>query len=160
NPDALISSGIGVVGLFGAVGAGIYLLLIPLIAPDLSFVEKSPLLALGFALITSASSVNTLTDSIFVATRNAKYTAFVDGIIGGVGKVTLAVVLTGAGTYGLFVASASGLVLASLASLIILYAVMHLRLDVRRPLETLKPLFRFAGANYIGNVFNMVPGLA
>lgn len=160
NPDRLISSGIALVGMCGMVGAIIYLLLLSFIAPDLGFVEKSPALAFGFALITATESVNTLTDSIFVATRNAKYTAFVDGIIGGAGKVILAFFFAGAGTYGLFVASASGFVLACIASLLLIYTVMHTRLDLRRPLKTLKPLFGFAGANYVGNVFNMIPGLA
>jgi hypothetical protein len=104
--------------------------------------------------------VNTLTDSIFVATRNAKYTTIVDGIIGGLGKNIVGVVLTGAGAYGLFVASASGFVLGSIASLVLIYSAMRIRLDLRQPLKTLKPLFGFAGANYVGNIFNMIPGLA
>ena len=160
NPAGLISSGMALVGTCGAIGAIIYLLILPLIAPNLGFVEKSPVLAFGFVLITATEAVNTLTDSIFVATRNAKYTAFVDGIIGGAGKVVLAFFFAGAGTYGLFLASASGFVLASIASLFLIYTVMHTRLDLRRPLKTLKPLFGFAGANYVGNVFNMIPGLA
>jgi O-antigen/teichoic acid export membrane protein len=160
NQDALISSGIGVVAVSGGVGAIIYLLLIPVVAPGLSFVEKSPALAVGFILISSASSLNTLTDAIFVALRRAKYTIFVDGLVGGFGKILSAVVLVGAGTYGLFVASAMGIVLASLASVILIYTVMRSRLDLKSPLKTLQPLFKFAGANYIGNVFNMVPGLA
>jgi O-antigen/teichoic acid export membrane protein len=159
NPDGMISSGMALVGTAGAVGAFIYLLLIPVIAPDLSFVMKSPMLVLGFVLITATQAVNTLTDTIFVATRNAKYTALVDGIIGGIGKVVCAFLLAGAGTYGLFAASASGFVLASIASLLLIYVIMQVRLDLRQPLRTLKPLLGFAGANYVGNVFNMIPGL-
>lgn len=160
NPDGLISSGLAVVAIFGAVGGLFYLLLIPLIAPKLTFVDHSFALALGFALITSSESVNTLTDSVFAATRNAKYSTIVDGIIGGLGKNIVALALAGAGAYGLFVASASGFVLGSIASLVVIYAVMGIRLELRQSLKTLKPLFGFAGANYVGNVFNMIPGLA
>ena len=103
--------------------------------------------------------VNTLTNSVFVASRRAKYSAFTDGIVGGIGKVIFAFVLAGAGTYGAFVASTMGVVLASVASLILIFTTMHSRLDLKRPLRTLKPLLKFSGANYIGNVFSMIPGL-
>ena len=160
NPHALVSSGLSVVAACGAVGALFYILLTPFIAPGLSFVEKSLTMTAGFVLITSTNAINTLTDSIFVAVRRAKYSAFVDGIVGGFGKVTFAFLLAGAGTYGAFVASTMGVVLAAAASLILIFTAMRTRLDLKHPLQTLKPLLKFSGANYIGNVFNMIPGLA
>ena len=159
NPHALISSSLTLVAACGAVGALLYILLTPYTAPGLSFVEKSPALTVGFALITSTNALNTLTDSVFVASRRAKYSAFTDGIVGGIGKIIFAFVLAGAGTYGAFVASTMGVVLASVASLILIFTTMHSRLDLKRPLRTLKPLLKFSGANYIGNVFSMIPGL-
>jgi O-antigen/teichoic acid export membrane protein len=159
NPHALISCSLTLVAACGAVGALLYILLTPFIAPKLSFVEKSPALTVGFALITSTNALNTLTDSVFVASRRAKYSTFTDGIVGGIGKVIFAFALAGAGTYGAFVASTMGVVLASVASLILIFTTMHSRLDLKRPLHTLKPLLKFSGANYIGNVFSMVPGL-
>lgn len=160
NPHALVSSSLSLVAICGGAGALFYILLTPFVAPGLSFVEESLMMTIGFALITSTNAVNTLTDSIFVAVRRAKYSAFVDGIVGGLGKVIFAFLLAGAGTYGVYVASTMGVVLAAIASLILIFVVMHARLDLRRPLETLKPLLKFSGANYIGNVFNMIPGLA
>jgi O-antigen/teichoic acid export membrane protein len=159
NRDGLISSGLAMVAVCGAVGALIYILLTPLVAHGLAFVEKNLTLTLTFALITSATSVNTLTDVIFIASRKAKYATIVDGVVGGFGKVGLTLALAGTGAYGLFLASAMGTVLAVVASLILIFTAMHARLDLRRPLETLKPLLRFSGANYVGNVFNMIPGL-
>jgi O-antigen/teichoic acid export membrane protein len=156
NRDALISSGLAVVAVIGALGGLLYILLTPLIAPRLAFVEKSPVLTIGFVLITSAAAVNTLTDVIFVASRKAKYTTFVDGVIGGLGKVALVSVLTGAGAYGVFLASAIGTVLAAAASLLLIMTAMHVRIDLRGPLKTLKPLLRFSGANYIGTVMNII----
>ena len=63
--DALISSALATVSVVGAVGALIYILLTPYIAPELSFVEKSPVLTVSFALLAAAMAVNTLTDSHF-----------------------------------------------------------------------------------------------
>jgi O-antigen/teichoic acid export membrane protein len=156
NRDALISSGLTAVAILGALGGLLYILLTPLIAPQLAFVERSPILLIGFALITSAAAVNTLTDVIFVASRKAKYTTVVDGVIGGAGKLALVAVLTGAGAYGLFLASAIGTVLAATSSIFLIITAMRVRLDLRAPLETLKPLLRFSGANYVGTVMNVL----
>ena len=159
NRDALISSGLAMVAAIGALGALLYILLTPLIAPGLAFVEKSPVLTIIFALITSATAVNTLTDNIFIASRKAKYTTLVDGVIGGLGKLALVSILAGAGAYGLFLASAIGTVLAAIASLLLILTAMRVRIDLRRPIETLKPLLRFSAANYIGNVINILTAL-
>lgn len=157
--DALVSSALAVVAACGAAIAVCYIVLTPLIAPRLAFVEKSPELTIGFALITAASALNFLTDSVFIASRRAKYTVLVDGIVGGLGKNILAVLLAGAGTYALFAASAMGIVFAAAASVIIIFAIMGCRPRLHQPLSALKPLLRFSTANYVGNVFNMLPTL-
>jgi O-antigen/teichoic acid export membrane protein len=160
NRDALISAGVALVAVAGAVGAIIYILLTPLIAPALAFVSKNLLLTLGFAGATGAIAVNTLTDNIFIALRKAKYTVLVDGVIGGCGKVALAFVVAGAGAYGLFLASSIALVLAATASLVLIFIVMRVRVDFRAPLRALKPLLRFSAANYVASIVNLLSGLA
>ncbi len=160
NRDALISSGIAAVAVAGALGAIIYILLTPLIAPALAFVGKNPLLIIGFVGATGALAVNSLTDNIFVALRKAKYTVLVDGVIGGFGKIPLAFVMAGAGAYGLFLASSIALVLASTASVLVIFIVMRVRVDLRAPLKALKPLLRFSAANYFASIVNLLTGLA
>lgn len=159
NRDALISSGIAMVATVGALGGVIYILLTPLVAPQLAFVGKSPMLIISFALIAAAFAVNTLTDNIFIALRNAKYTVFVDGVIGGFGKLGLTFIVAGAGAYGLFLASSLATALAAVASLLILLMVMKVRIDLSRPLDVLRPLLRFAGANYVADVITRAAGL-
>jgi O-antigen/teichoic acid export membrane protein len=159
NRDALISSGLALVAMAGAFGAIVYILLASLVAPQLEFVSKSPLLILGFAGATGALAVNTLTDNVFIALRKAKYTVFVDGVVGGFGKIALAFVLVAVGAYGFFLASSIALTLAAATSLVIIFMVMRVRVDLRDPVKALKPLIRFSGANYIGTVINLVVGL-
>jgi O-antigen/teichoic acid export membrane protein/acyl carrier protein len=159
NRDALISSGLAIVAICAAAVALAYIGLIPVIAPRLAFIAKSPALTVGFALLTATAAVNLLTDSIFVASRKAKYTVFVDGIVEGFGKIALAVALVGTGVYGIYSASVMGTALGAGASLFLIFTIMHCRLSLRKPLSTLRPLLRFSGANYVGNVFNMLPSL-
>ena len=157
--DALISSGLAMVAIFGGLIAMIYVQLTPFIAPSLEFIEQRPELTVGFALITATVALNILTDSVFIAMRKAGYTAFVDGIVAGAGKIVLSVLLVGTGTYGLFLASALGTTLAAISSLALIYTVMRCRLSLSRPISTLKPLLIFSSANYVGNVANMLPTL-
>ena len=159
NRDALISSALAAVAVVGAIGGFIYILLTPFIAPDLSFVEKNPVLTISFALITSAYAVNGLTDNVFIAARLSKYVLVVDGVIGGFGKVVMVILLAGSGAYGLFLGSAMSALLAGVASLLLILIVMRIRVDLRAPLQTLKPLLSFSAANYIGNVMNVITTL-
>jgi O-antigen/teichoic acid export membrane protein len=159
NPNALVSSGLTLVATCGGVIALAYILLTPVIAPRLSFIGKSPLLAAGFVLIAVAASTNILTDSVFVASRRAGYIPIVDGLVGGIGKAIAVVTLVGTGTYGLFCASSMGAVLPAIASLGLLFTVMRYRPTLGNPLRALKPLLRYSGANYVGNVLNMLPTL-
>ena len=159
NRDALISSALAMVGVVAAIGALVYILLTPYIAPGLAFVEKSLILTVGFALMSAAVAVNTLTDVIFIASRKAKFTTFVDGVIAGFGKLILAALLTGLGAYGVFLASALGTVMAAVASLLLIWLVMRVRISLRHPVQTLKPLIRFSAANYVGNVIVLFDSL-
>jgi O-antigen/teichoic acid export membrane protein len=160
NRDALISSGLALVAAAGALGAIIYVFLAPLVAPQLAFLTKSPLLIIGFACATGAIAVNSLTDNIFIALRKAKYTVLVDGVIGGFGKIALTFVVVGADAYGVFLASSIALAFAAIASLGLIFIAMRVRVDLRDPVKALKPLIRFSGANYIGTIISLTAGLA
>jgi O-antigen/teichoic acid export membrane protein len=159
NRNALISAGLVLVAVCGACIGLLYVFLTPVLAPRLAFVAHQPALAVGFVLLTAAAAVNLLTDSIFIASRKAGCCALTDGGIGGATKIVSGVILSGTGAYGLFCASVGGFALAALASLVLVITSLHWRPSLRNPLRTLKPLLRFSGANYAGNVLNMLPPL-
>lgn len=157
--NALITSGCLLVAMCG-IGIGlIYLVLTPVLAPRLGFVAHSPAFAAGFVLMAGAGAVNVLTDSIFIAERKASCNALVDGGIGGVTKVSSGVILAGTGAYGLFCASAGGPLAACLASMILMTTALSWRPSLRKPLAALRPVLRFSGANYAGNVLSLLPML-
>lgn len=159
NGDALITAGILLVGICGAAIGLAYVLLTPLIAPKLAFVAHNPVLAVGFVLLAAAAAINLLTDSIFIAARKAGYNAVIDGGIGGLAKLVSCVALVGTGAYGLFCASAGGFAAAALASLVLMTKVIRWRPTLRSSRQALWPLLRFSGANYAGNMLNMLPTL-
>ena len=159
DPNSLITATVLLVGGFGALVAGIYIFATPIFAPKIAFVAHQPLLALGFVLLAAATAVNLLTDSVFIASRKASYTALTDGGIGGVAKIGFSVALAGTGAYGVFSASAGGFAAAALASLILMATAVHWRPSLKSPVQILKPLIKFSFANYAGNAMGMLPTL-
>ncbi len=157
--DVLLTAGLALVAACGAGLGLLYVAFIPVLAPPLAFVSASAALAAGFMLLTSVGAVNLLTDSVFVAARRSGYNAFVDGGIGGLSKLIFAVALAGTGSYGLFSASASGYVMASLASVILMTTALHYRPSFRKPVRVIRPLLRFSAASYLANNLNLLPTL-
>lgn len=157
--NVLITSGILLVATCGAGLGMLYVLATPVIAPRLAFVAHRPIMAIGFMLLAAAAAVNLLTDSIFIASRKASYTALTDGGVGGSTKIIFAVVLAGTGAYGLFSASVGGFAAAALASLILMATALRWRPTLRNPLQALKPLLKFSGPNYVGSILTLLPTL-
>jgi O-antigen/teichoic acid export membrane protein len=156
---SLITAGLSLVGGCSAVLALGYVVLTPIVAPGVAFIAHSPLLVIGFVILTAAGSMNVLTDSVFIAADHAVYTAWTDGIVGGATRIAVVVAISGAGAYGIFAASAGGQLTGVIVSLILMARVLGWRPRIRNLRETLAPVLHFSGANYIANIFNMVPNL-
>ena len=147
-----------VIGTGAAIGF-IYILLTPVFASRLAFVGRSPALTAGFVLLCSAAAVNVLTDSVFIANRRADLVALTDGLIGAPSKIIFGLALAGTGAYGLFSASTGGYAASAVASVILIATILRWRPSLRRPVQALKPLLRFSGANYLANAFNLLPSV-
>jgi O-antigen/teichoic acid export membrane protein len=157
--DAIITVTLALVASVGMIVAIGYIFALPVIAPQLHFLRDNLLFALGFVLLAGAAGINLLTDSIFTASRRTHINALMDGGVGGVSNLVLIGVLSSSGTYGLFCASVGGYAAAALASLVLIWTQLHYRPRLEGGLTALRPLLRFSGANYLGNVFNLAPTL-
>jgi O-antigen/teichoic acid export membrane protein len=143
----------------GAAFGAVYLLLTPVLAPPLAFVEHHPAMVAGFILLTSAAAVNLLTDSVFIASRKAGYAALTDGAVSGIAKIVSGFVLVGTGAFGLFSACAAGFAAAATASLILFVRALRWKPVLAKSFRTLKPFLRFSTANYVANTFILLPTL-
>jgi O-antigen/teichoic acid export membrane protein len=159
DPNAMITSGLILAAICGSViGLG-YVLLTPVIAPRLAFVDHSFAMATGFVLFSAGAALTVLTDSVFIAARRAGYNALADGGIGASTKVALTLALVGTGAYGVFTASACGFAAAALASVVLMAIALRWRPTLGGRLHVLKPLLQFSAATYVGNVLDLLPGL-
>jgi O-antigen/teichoic acid export membrane protein len=157
--DALITAAVILVAACAAGFSLIYLLLIPVLAPRLAFVEHRPAMVAGFVLLTSFAAVNLLTDSVFIASRKASYCALTDGGVSGITRIASGLILVGGGTYGIYCACAAGFATAAVVSLVLIATALRWRPSLTKPFRTLKPLLRFSSANYAGNICMVLPTL-
>jgi O-antigen/teichoic acid export membrane protein len=157
--DRLITAGLTLVAVCSGGIALVYVFFTPLLAPSISFIARSLPLALGFVLLTTGGGINVLTDSVFIAAEKAGYNAFVDGVVGGMARIILVVVLAGTGAFGIFCAATGGFTAAALASLLLIAKALGWRPEFKDFGRVLKPVIRFSGVNYVGNVLNLVPSL-
>ena len=157
NRDTLITGGLAVVALSGLALGAVYVLAAPTIAPRLAFVERSLPLAIGFIVLTSATSLNALTDSIFVGSHKAGFVALTDGAVAGTAKIAALFLLAGFGAFGLYTASATGFAAAALVSMLLIVWRLGWRAQIQQSLTALKPLARFTTANYASSLLMFIP---
>jgi O-antigen/teichoic acid export membrane protein len=157
NRDALITGGLCIVTTGAVVLAALYVLAAPTVAPRLAFVEQRLPLAIGFMLLTAASSVNLLTDAVFIGSNKAGYIALTDGAVAGMTKIAVLVMLAGFGSFGLYTASTTGLAAAALVSVILIVAHLGWRPEFRDSLTALRPLVRFSSASYATEFLSIIP---
>jgi O-antigen/teichoic acid export membrane protein len=159
NRDALITATVILVAACGAGFGLIYLLLTPVLAPRLAFVEHRPAMVAGFVLLASVTAVNLLTDSVFIASRKASYCALTDGGVSGITRIASILILAGTGAYGLFCACVAGFATAAVVSMVLIATALRWRPSLTKSFRTLKPLLRFSSANYAGNICMLLPTL-
>jgi O-antigen/teichoic acid export membrane protein len=159
NRNRLITAGVLLVAACSGLAGIIYVLITPRIAPSVAFVAHNLPMAACFVVLTAASGVNILTDSIFIAAGKGSYNAIVDGVIGGSSRIILLLLLAGGSAFAIFTASSIGYAAAAVASLLIMLRVLRWRPSVSNFWQVIKPVIRFSGANYVGNVLNLLPSL-
>jgi O-antigen/teichoic acid export membrane protein len=159
DKGALLTATIVMVSGIACLIAVGYVMLTPIVAPRLAFVAHNPLMTAGFALLTVASAVNIVNDSVFMASRRSELCVVTDGFVGGVGKIVFGILLAGTGAYGLYLAAGGGFAVAAAAGTALIITILRLRPSFTNPLRTLKPLLKFSGANYVASAMTLLPSV-
>lgn len=157
--DKEINTGSTLVISTAAILAIVYVWLVPFIAPKLGIIHENFWYAAGFVIAVSLSSINSLTDSIFIAYRSAQYNLITDGFITSGVKLFLPLIFIGLGAYGVFAAAGLGVSMGMVASILFLVIKFNYKPQIRIDILTLKKVFNYSFANYIANFLNIVPTL-
>lgn len=158
RPAADVSGAVLVVSVAGLVFGGGYVLLLPLVSPKLAAVLDSPWLVAGFVLLVAGTTVNQLTDSLFLGIRRVMLNLWVNGGLMSVVKCALPFVLVSAGAAGLFGAVGIASTVAAVVGVVLILRAVPGRPSLRVSAE-LSGAKRFAGAGYLTSVLDLVPQL-
>jgi len=159
NRNEEINTGLTLVMGAAAVIAALYIVLIPYITPKLAIVHHNIWYSLGFVVIVALASLNSLTDSIFIAYRSTQYNLITDGFIISSTKLMLPVLFAALGAYGVFAASGLAVCIGMIASILFLFFKFGYRPRFKINTETLKEVFHYSFANYAANLINIIPTL-
>lgn len=159
NRDNEINTGSLLVIGASALIAALYILLIPFIAPSLDIVHHSFWYAAGFIVMVALASINSLTDSIFIAYRAAQYALITDGVITAGTKLLLPVLFVGLGAYGVFASAGLAASIGMIASVLYLVFTFGYKPKIKIDKATLKSVFHYSFTNYIANLLSMAPSL-
>jgi O-antigen/teichoic acid export membrane protein len=153
NTGLLLSISVAVIVATG------YILIIPHIVPQLAIVRKNFWYSFAFIVMVALAAINLLTDSIFIAYRQAKYNLLIDGGIQGGIKMFSPFIFVAFGAYGVFasagIASAAGMI----ASIIFLIVKFNYKPELKIHKQTFRDVFKYSFANYIANILNIAPTL-
>lgn len=154
-----INSALVVVFTAGLALSAAFVALLPWLAPELDWVRQSLPLAVAFSVMAACSAANLFTDSVFVATRSAKYNVLIDGVVQGFTRILLAVLLAGIGSFGIVAAAGVGSIVAVLLSVVAMMLVVGYRPRVRLHWASVRRMGRFSAAIYTGSLFDLIPVL-
>ena len=151
----VVTAALVVVSAGGGLALG-YALLLPVTSPPLAEVLSSPLTIALFAVLVAMTALNILTDSVFLALDRIWSYLRLNGVLMGVLKVGLPLVLAGVGAFGLY--SSVGLAVAACAAGSV-WSILHFLPGPRRPAPSPELLANrgFAAAGYVTYVLTVLP---
>lgn len=152
-----VGTALTTVVLTGVLVAAGFLLLLPWIAPKLSFVRASPVQIGVFVVLATGAALNLLTDSVFVALRAAKYNLLINGVLMSAVKLVFPVLLVATGAIGIFVASGVASTVAAVVSVIAIRRRLHLRLRPGISAAVLRETVGYSLGSYVSSCLNLVP---
>ncbi len=159
NKNGKINTAFTLVTITSILFAIIYIYLIPLISPKLIELTNNKVYVLGFIIITVLSSINSLTDSVFIALRSAQFSLITNGFIVGISKLFLPLFFSGLGAYGVFGSSGLAIGIGAISSIIILiYKFSYVPKPILE-LEVFKKIFEYSSVNYVGSILSLFPSL-
>lgn len=157
NPNRVMNTSLTIVSITTAAASILYLAGISYFSPVFHMLVEKPLYTALFILFMIAVSLNSLTDSIFVAYRLAKYNLIVYTLFGFT-KIALPLFLIALGSYGIFF-SYTGAVIVSLAlSIFFMVRKFNYRPEIVIDRDFTKQAARFSLATYVAGFIASLPG--
>jgi len=151
-----INTSFTIVGLTSVLIAIIYLLFLNIFSPKLLFVRENILFLILFILFAVFSSLNILSENVFIAYRSAKYVLLKNTILSFF-KLALPVLLIGFGAYGIFMSVGIATIIAFGFGLLFLILKFNYLLKPIINKDIFKRMATFSFGNYIAGFMGNLP---
>lgn len=156
NKNDQMNTGLILVGIASMVLSGSFVLFVGSISPQLSFIRESPVIWLTFIAGCLMCALNLLTDSIFLADKQARYIFIIDAIFSFF-KVLAPLFFIGTGAFGIFAAAMAAQALGTGLSIALMLRRFGYRPDLKVSWSVTREVWRYCASNYLAGILNLAP---
>lgn len=145
-----------IVTMLGSAGLAVCLgLVLPLISPSLSIIS-SPLATASFVFFTVVTSLNILTNSVFLAFKQARYILVINALFS-VFKIALPLLVVEGGAVAIFTIAGSAQLFGLILSIVWMQRKFGYKISPVFHMDTLRVVRKFSFSVYISNVLSLLP---
>ncbi|HVZ67387.1 MAG TPA: lipopolysaccharide biosynthesis protein [Patescibacteria group bacterium] len=156
--DEMILSSYLLVFLASIIGSLLFILGLPIFAPDLIFLNSNLIYIITFTIFVCAIAINSVLDSTYMAYRTSENVLIKNTIIS-ILKLVFLFLLTSFGAYGLF----SSVSLATTIGVFVSMSVLFYRLEIKPRFKINKKIVKdmaaYSVGNYISGFLYQIPTL-
>lgn len=154
-----INTSFTLAGLTSVVFSIIFLVFLKKFSPKLLFIGENIIFSLLFILFIVFSSLNTISENVFIAYRSSKY-VLIKNTIFSIAKLILPFALVTLGAYGIFMSLGIALTTAFVFGLIFLILKFNYLFKPIIKMDIIKRMTRFSLGNYIAGFIGGLPQMA
>ena len=156
NKNQLINTIFSIIGIISLVITGVYLMFINFFSPKLSFIVANPYYLVLFIALMIISSINIISDSVFIAYRSTFY-VLVYNAGQSVIKLILPLALISFGSFGIFLSMGIGTTVALALTLLFLYLKFNYRTFIAFDKKIIKEIFSYSSINFVSGFIGTLP---
>jgi O-antigen/teichoic acid export membrane protein len=156
--NAKINTSFTSVALMSILTSAIYLIFLKTFSPKLLFVRENIIFSLLFVVFIVFTSLNTISENVFIAYRSSKY-VLIKNIIFSIIKLILPFALIVLGTYGIFMSVGIAVTIAFAISLIFLIRKYSYSFRPTINKDIVKTMIKFSLGNYTSGFIGGLPAM-
>lgn len=147
----LIVTAIGSILLALVVGV-----VLPFVSPSLAIIMSDPLVLLSFVFFTVVTALNILTNSVFLAFKQARYVLIINALFS-VFKVALPLLVISGGPVAIFIIAGSAQLFGLILSIVWMRRRFGYKISLAFHMDTLRVVRKFSASVYVSNILSLVP---
>lgn len=150
-----INTGLIVTTLGSAALALVLGLILPYMSPSLTIISE-PWVFASFIFFTVITALNTLTNSVFMAYKQARYILIINALFS-VFKIALPLLVVSGGPVAIFIIAGSAQLFGLILSIVWMRKKFGYKISLVFHMDTLRVVRKFSASVYVSNVLSLVP---